>query len=272
MAGEQNWRPETRAEDYFGNQQKTLDMNNRRPVIRRAADLVGPGIDSAAVRITNFNDPLATFNGYYSAEPTAKNGPTTAERVVGFTVMDTEFGGVQTFTGLATKTRWTRVFTRRAGDTTKIDWGQWETGSANAPTGGVDSYLFSTSSTTVGVPSGQVSALYMPSVTVLGDQNTFQRNQTNITFTRSGIYAGAVRIFASTAPTWTVTMNRPDGLANSQTNDSGVKMPYWIPLYMHVSQGDNGSYLTIAASHGEATTVNASVNRLYLARLGDIPA
>lgn len=272
MAGEQNWRPETRAEDYFGNQQKTLDMNNRRPVIRRAADLVGPGIDSSAVRITNFNDPLATFNGYYSAEPTAKNGPTAAERVVGFTVMDTEFGGVQTFTGLATKTRWTRVFTRRAGDTTKIDWGQWETGATNKPTGGVDSYLFSTSATSVPVPSGQVSALYMPTVTVLGDQTTFQRNATNITFTRAGIYAGAVRIFASGSPTWTVTMNRPDGTTNAQTNDSGTKMPHWIPLYMHVSRGDDGRYLTIAVSHDAADSVNASVNSLYLARLGDIPA
>lgn len=74
MSDQQNWRTEVDAVDYFGNQKKQLQVADRRPVIRKASDLVGPGIGAGAVRVVDWNDDLASFNGYYSSSR-ALNGP-----------------------------------------------------------------------------------------------------------------------------------------------------------------------------------------------------
>lgn len=125
-----NWRQEVDAEDYFGHQKKKLSVADRRPVIRRASDLVGPGIGASATRITDFNDLLATYNGYYSATPGARHAPNDAEAFVGHVVMDDTLGGRQVFTGLTSRSEYARVFVRNPGDPTNPDtilWGDWST-------------------------------------------------------------------------------------------------------------------------------------------------
>lgn len=42
MSGEEDWRIDSNAEIYFGHQQKKVNVADRRPVIRKAADIVGP--------------------------------------------------------------------------------------------------------------------------------------------------------------------------------------------------------------------------------------
>lgn len=125
----QNWRIETDAYDYFSHRKKAADLADRRPVIRKAADLVGPGIDANAVRITDFNDQLARYNGYFSAKPDAINGPTSAATIevgwVGLVSSDAALGGVQVFTDLATGARYQRVFRRSEFDPTYVLWGDW---------------------------------------------------------------------------------------------------------------------------------------------------
>lgn len=127
---DENWRTETRAEDYFLHRQKKLDLADRRPVIRTASDLVGPGIGAFATRLDDFNNLLATFNGFYSAAADATNAPdaalpTTAEPFVGFVVSDAELGGLQVFTGLDTGTEYRRTFLRSPIDPESINWGLW---------------------------------------------------------------------------------------------------------------------------------------------------
>lgn len=121
----QNWRTPTDAEDYFGQQQKQMNVNNRRPVIRKASDLVGPGIGATAVRITNFNDLLAQYNGFFSAAAGADFAPTADQNYIGQTISDAELGGVQIFYGMETGTRYRRVFTRNPADYSTIVWGNW---------------------------------------------------------------------------------------------------------------------------------------------------
>lgn len=121
----QNWRTEVDAGDYFGHQRKQLQIADRRPVIRRASDLVGPGIATHAVRITDFNDILATFNGFYSAAGDSVNKPPAAGAYVGWVVSDAELGGVQMFTSLDTAAQYKRVFNRSVGDTETLYWGSW---------------------------------------------------------------------------------------------------------------------------------------------------
>lgn len=130
MANEaQNWRIETNAADYFGHRKKAAEVEGRRPVIRKASDLVGPGVGAEATRITDFNDVLARFNGFFSALPGAANEPTTAAPVpvgfVGFVSSDPELGGVQLFTDLANGDRFQRVFLRSPYDPDAITWQPW---------------------------------------------------------------------------------------------------------------------------------------------------
>jgi hypothetical protein len=133
MSGNQNWRTEIDAQDYFGHQQKKLQIADRRPVIRKASDLVGPGIGALAVRVTNFNDLLATYNGYYSAAVGALSAPNDTDTFVGATVSDAELGGIQTFTSLTTGVIYQRVFTRNPADASAVYWGDWQTVFTPAP-------------------------------------------------------------------------------------------------------------------------------------------
>lgn len=126
MSGTQDWRIETDAQDYFGHQQKKLSVADRRPVIRKPSDLVGPGIAATAVRLTDFNDLLATYDGFFSADTDAINGPTNLEAYVGTVTSDSSLGGVQNFTGLTTGNKYQRVFNRNPGDAATIYWGAWE--------------------------------------------------------------------------------------------------------------------------------------------------
>jgi hypothetical protein len=122
---EQNWRTETDATDYFGHQKKKVQVSDRRPVIRKPSDLVGPGIAANAIRITDFNDHLATFDGFFAAAVGALNAPN-GEALVGFVSSDIELGGVQTFIGLTTGQTFQRVFNRNPSDAATLYWGDWE--------------------------------------------------------------------------------------------------------------------------------------------------
>lgn len=114
MADQQNWRTGTDANDYFLHQKKQIQMADRRPVMHKASDLVGPGIDRFAARIDDFNSIKATFDGYFSALSTAFNAPSATENFVGVVTADESLGGVQTFWGLSTGTMFRRVFNRNA--------------------------------------------------------------------------------------------------------------------------------------------------------------
>lgn len=125
MSEEQNWRTPIDGQDYFGAQKKRLNMAERRPAPRRASDLVGPGIDAHAIRITNFNAPLATFNGYYSATSDALEAPPETSSWVVAVSSDAELGGVQVATALATNVAYRRTFIRNVFDPDALVWTAW---------------------------------------------------------------------------------------------------------------------------------------------------
>lgn len=122
---DQNWRTEVNAGDYFGNQRKKLQFADRRPVIRRPSDLVGPGIADTAVRLDDYNDLLATYNGFFSSAISALNAPNSTDAFVGTVVSDSLLGGVQRFTSLASSVTYTRTFNRSPLDPATIYWGAW---------------------------------------------------------------------------------------------------------------------------------------------------
>lgn len=123
-----NWRTPVNAEDYFGAQKKSTTVADRRPLIRKASDLVGPGISAFAVRVTDWNDLLATFDGYFSSEAGADFAPNATDQFVGHVASDVEFGGTQVLTSLASGIVYRRAFVRAAFDSEAIEWGTWWTG------------------------------------------------------------------------------------------------------------------------------------------------
>lgn len=130
-----DWRIETDAEDYFQNQKKTLSVADRRPVIRKASDLVGPGIDAQAVGITDMNAEIATFNGFFSINalisaaipnPVATQHVPEPGQFVVVVTSDDEMGGSQTATSLSTGEVWTRVFLRHPASPSTILYQSWK--------------------------------------------------------------------------------------------------------------------------------------------------
>lgn len=131
MSGQQNWRTEVDALDYFQHQKKQAAVENRRPVIRKPSDLVGPGIGANATKITDFNDTLATFDGYFGAAAGAANAPTAGQGYVGFVTSDSDLGGMQLFYGMSDGGTYKRLFQRSGADPTAVSWGTWKAEPSN---------------------------------------------------------------------------------------------------------------------------------------------
>lgn len=184
---DQKWRTDTNALDYFGHQKKQLEVADRRPVIRKASDLVGPGIGAGTVRITDYNDLLATFNGYYSSAPGADSAPNATDQFVGYTLSDAEFGGSQTFTSLDTGIEYTRRFERSPVDAEAIAWGVW-TGDTH-----VIAAAQGYTEVDTNVLSSSASYLYAPLINTIGS-DTFERTDSTIKVKRQGVYTGSIQI------------------------------------------------------------------------------
>jgi hypothetical protein len=182
-----DWRIETDGLDYFRGQKKTLEVADRRPVIRKASDLVGPGIDSNTIRITDFNDVLATFNGYYSSDPGAEAAPNTTEAFVGHVVSDAEFGGRQVFTGMTSGVVYSRTFHRSPTDPETMGWTEWSGQRIPAAATGFNR-VASLSQPEV------LSRLVPPTLITVGEAGVYERSDGGIRLRKQGVYTGYIQV------------------------------------------------------------------------------
>lgn len=68
--------PEPESMGEWMNQRVKREMHEaRRPVIRRASDLLGPGFGPYAIEVRDWNSEETTFNGFYFSEPGALHSP-----------------------------------------------------------------------------------------------------------------------------------------------------------------------------------------------------
>lgn len=216
---EQNWRQEVGMLDILGHQKKKNQVADRRPVIRKPSDLVGPGIDASAVRVTDWNDVLATFNGYFSSTR-ALNGPRVETAgpdinydtniYAGFVTMDGEYGGKQIITDLDTYIDYSRVFRRAPSDPNTIVWGSWVSSSSAPPS------AFNEGNTVTSVPSGVLTALNAPVLNGSNWETTYDPNGTSLDILSDGVYTGVLRIYTFTGSSnlnaVTVSVTTPRGL------------------------------------------------------------
>lgn len=260
-----NGRPEVDAEDYFGNQNKKLALADRRPVIRRASDLVGPGISEAAVQVTDYNNALATYNGYYSSLAGAANAPNVEETFVGYTVMDADLGGVQVLYGMQSRVEFRRRFTRNPMDPSSIVFGAW-TFDERIPA----HFQSSTPGASVTIPSGSTEALTAPTGSLSptpGFPASFSVAGAQVRVLRQGIYSGSIRVFCLSPPV-SITLSLPTSSGGADTIVSESAHLYTtIPFSFRVDHGAGAVVVSVRQSSG--STSAAVWDSIRITRLGD---
>lgn len=76
MTSPNNWpQPDQDPELYFRHQEKRILSEQRRPIVRKAADILGPGFAPYATQIDDWNADAAAFNGYFWSVGNADNAP-----------------------------------------------------------------------------------------------------------------------------------------------------------------------------------------------------
>ena len=250
--------------DVLSHDRKQNQVADRRPVIRKPSDLVGPGIGASATRVTDWNNVLATFNGYFSSiralngprpEPAGPDATYDIHHYAGFVTMDAEYGGKQVITDLETYIDYTRVFRRAPSDPNTIVWGSWTSSSA-APPSAYAATLVGTN-----VPSG--TALTPLTAPTLGGSNweeTYEKVTTSVNIKKDGVYSGVVRVSTNTTSTTaTVSVTMPKGLvtetlafpaADASAFNAGVRIPFTF-----VNLQDTGS-ITVSAYHNAGFALN----------------
>lgn len=261
----QDWRTEVTAPDYFGNQKKQQNIDNRRPVVRTAADLVGPGIGSSAVRITDYNDLLATFNGYYSSAAGALSAPNVTDAFVGHVVMDDQLGGRQVFTSMATGAQYTRLFVRNPSDVSSISFQAWVTPEP------VFATLVSGNYDSTPLPASQSVDLLPPDIGLLGDKSTYAKTTNGIAVLRPGIYTGYLQWSLSEyVSVDSVIVSFP--YADGQNSDSVITVDggtgLLMPLHFHTTV-DTG-FVKVTILQSTSNTVQGWWRRIHLTRLGPV--
>lgn len=75
MGGQNSGRQPLSFQDWQTDIEKRALSQERRPQIRNASDLLGPGIAANAVQLSDWDDEATAFNGLFYSEPGALNGP-----------------------------------------------------------------------------------------------------------------------------------------------------------------------------------------------------
>ncbi len=83
------------ATDYLRVQEKRLALEQRRPMIRTASDLLGPGMGPYAVQTFDWNGDAEAFNGLWYSKIDAINGPNSDKEWIGQTIGLIEGSGIQ---------------------------------------------------------------------------------------------------------------------------------------------------------------------------------
>lgn len=264
-----NWRPEVDAADFFGHQKKRMEVDSRRPVIRRPSDLVGPGINKTAVRLSNFNDSSAMFNGFYSADAGALNAPNAAEPFVGFTVSDSVLGGMQVFRGVNSGIEYRRLFKRSSMDPDSISWDNapWESdvpASAIAP-----------AASSISVPTGTSAFVDLPMPATFntnGDPDTYAVVSGNrLQIKRPGTYTGYLMVETLASFLLEMSFTHPAMVPGGEKTYAGTAVlssgGLWRPFTFATKETTRD--IRVAVKHSQGSSQTVYLSQLSITRIGD---
>lgn len=132
MGGANDWRTAITAEDYMRGMEKRVLHEERRPQIRVASDILGPGIAPYCIRLEDWSAEETYFNGFWYSEPGAFNSPNNTKYWIGYS-LTTEAGfgieRVSEYYGNTTDVAWprpvyVRKFSTAAPDAPRV-WSLW---------------------------------------------------------------------------------------------------------------------------------------------------
>jgi|GEM_PF-2907517 len=96
MGGQNNWAIDINASDWMRSMEKRILHEERRPSVRTASDIMGPGLGPYCVQIVDWNDPATAFNGmYYTLPPNGLNTPGSSQMWMGETFGNQDGTGYQ---------------------------------------------------------------------------------------------------------------------------------------------------------------------------------
>ena len=90
-----DWPIAQDADGYFRAQEKRMMHQERRPAPVSASDLLGPGFSQRAIELIDWNDEVATYNGYFYTLPGALHTPDPEYRWAGVVVAMDDSTGMQ---------------------------------------------------------------------------------------------------------------------------------------------------------------------------------
>lgn len=95
MGGTNSWRAPQDAADWMREVEKRILHEERRPSIRSASDIMGPGLSPYSVLINDWNADETAFNGFFHSDPNALNSPDGTRYWMGTSQATTEGYGLQ---------------------------------------------------------------------------------------------------------------------------------------------------------------------------------
>jgi hypothetical protein len=98
MGGANSWRTPQDAADWMREVEKRILHEERRPNIRTASDLMGPGVGPYSVWINDWNADETNFNGFFHSDPGALNTPDNTKCWMGTTQATPEGYGLMRVT------------------------------------------------------------------------------------------------------------------------------------------------------------------------------
>lgn len=137
IGGQNNWAIDIDANDWMRGLEKRVLHEERRPSIRSAADLLGPGYAPYAVETSNWNSDSAARNGLWWSAANSLNSPNAAKAWMGQTISNSDGTGYQILTeqtGGVPGAAQVRTFRTQGGIRVYTAWGATGTGAAG-PTG-----------------------------------------------------------------------------------------------------------------------------------------
>lgn len=141
---------------------RAISNQERRPQIRQAKDLLGPGFGATATELLDWNSSTARFNGFWFSVD-ALNGPTLTGRYLGLTVASSsgEVTQLAISHDLGTLTG-NRIYSRRlhTQDSQAAAYSPWE--QVHPSPSGVPSGAVVFIATTAALPSGWVESTATP--------------------------------------------------------------------------------------------------------------
>lgn len=140
MGGSNDWRTNITVEDYLRSQEKRVLHEERRPQIRVASDILGPGIAPYCIRLEDWSADETYFNGFWYSEPGAFNSPNPNRYWIGYSLTTEEGFGIERvseYFGTTTDVVWprpvyVRKFSTAAPDAPRV-WSLWRVEDGNPP-------------------------------------------------------------------------------------------------------------------------------------------